>query len=86
MSANACTDKEGLGGVGVFGGEAGGFMGIIHESRLDPTFGLKALDGCGIFPVATTGWDGCSTFSHPQTSGLSSLELALVHRVPWGHL
>ena len=31
-SANACTGKEGLGEVGVFGGEAGGFMGIIRES------------------------------------------------------
>ena len=31
-SANACTGKEGLGGVGVFGGETGGFMGIIWGS------------------------------------------------------
>ena len=30
MSANACTSEEGLGGVGVFGGETGGFMGIIQ--------------------------------------------------------
>ena len=29
MSANACTGEEGLGGMGVFGGEARGSMGII---------------------------------------------------------
>ena len=32
MSTNACAGKEGLGGGGVLGGEAGGFMGIIWES------------------------------------------------------
>ena len=32
MSANAHTGEEGLGGVGVFGGETGGFMGIIWGS------------------------------------------------------
>ena len=32
MSTNACTGKEGLGGVGVFSGEAGDFLGIIQES------------------------------------------------------
>ena len=32
MSANACTGEEGLGGVGVFGGEAGGFAGMIWGS------------------------------------------------------
>ena len=31
-SANACAGEEGLGGVGVLGGETGGFMGIIWES------------------------------------------------------
>ena len=31
-STNACAGKEGLGGVGVLGGEAGGFIGIIRES------------------------------------------------------
>ena len=66
MSANACTGEEGLGGVGVFIGETGGSMGIIQESWLDPTFSLEALDGWGISLVATTGWDGCSTFSHPK--------------------
>ena len=30
MSANACTGEEDLGGVGVFGGEAGGFIGTVH--------------------------------------------------------
>ena len=30
--ANACTGEEGLGGVGVFGGEARGSMGVIQES------------------------------------------------------
>ena len=32
MSANACTGKEGLGGVEVFSGEAGGFTGTIQGS------------------------------------------------------
>ena len=32
MSANACTGEEGLGGVGVFSGEAGGFAGTIQGS------------------------------------------------------
>ena len=40
--------------------------------RLDPTFGLEALDGWGISLVATTGWDGCSTFSHPINFGALS--------------
>ena len=31
-SANACTGEEGLGGVGVFSGEAGGFIGTIQGS------------------------------------------------------
>ena len=31
-SANACTGEEGLGGVGVFSRETGGFMGIIWGS------------------------------------------------------
>ena len=32
MSVNACTGEEGLGGVGVFGGEAGGFTCMIQGS------------------------------------------------------
>ena len=72
MSANACAGEEGLGGVGILGGEAGGFMGIIRESWLDPTFSLEALVGWGISPAATTGWDGCSTFSHPKNFGAFS--------------
>ena len=86
MSANACAGEEGLGGVGVLGGEDGGFMGIIWESWLDPTFGLEALDGWGISLVATTGWDGCSTFSHPKNFGALLSRVALAHRAPWGHL
>ena len=66
MRANACTGEEGLGGVGVFGWETGGCMGIIWESWLDPTFGFEVLDGWGISPAATTGQDGCRTFSHPK--------------------
>ena len=31
-SANACTGKEGLGGVGVLGGDAGGFTGTLQGS------------------------------------------------------
>ena len=69
MSTNACGSKEGLGGVGVLGGQDGGFMGIIWESWLDPTFGLEVLVSWGISLVATTGWDGCSTFSHPRNFG-----------------
>ena len=71
-STSACTGEEGLGGVGVLGGEAGGFMGINQESQLDPTFSLKALDGWGISLAATTGQDGCSTFSHPINLGALS--------------
>ena len=84
MSANACTVEEGLGGVGVFSGEARGFTGTVWGSWIDPTFGLKALDGWGISPAATTGQDGCRTFSHPKTLGLSFPRLTLVCRVPWG--
>ena len=32
MTANACTGKEGLDGVGVFDREAGGFTGIVQGS------------------------------------------------------
>ena len=32
MSANACTGKEGLSGVGVLGGDAGGFTGTLWGS------------------------------------------------------
>ena len=32
MSASACGGEEGSGGVGVLGGEAGCFIGIIRES------------------------------------------------------
>ena len=32
MGTKACAVKEGLGGVGVLSGEAGGFMGIIWKS------------------------------------------------------
>ena len=32
MSANACTGKGGFGWVAVFGGEAGGFTGMIWGS------------------------------------------------------
>ena len=86
MSANACTGKEDLGVVGVFGGETGGYMGFIGGSRLDPTFGLKTLDGLGISPVATTGWDGCRTFSPPQKLWAPSfLGLAPAQRAPQGH-
>ena len=31
-SANACTSEEHLGGVGVFGGEAGGFTSTVQEN------------------------------------------------------
>ena len=40
-------------------------MGIIWESWLDPTFSLGVLVGRGISLAATTGQDGCNTFSHP---------------------
>ena len=69
MSANACTSEEGLGGMGVLGGETGGFMGFIWGSWLDPTLGFMILDGWGISPAATTGQDGCGTFSHPKNFG-----------------
>ena len=32
MSANACTGEEDLGGVGVFGGEARGFISAVQGS------------------------------------------------------
>ena len=69
MSAKAWVNGEGWGGVGVLGGETGGFIGIILESWLDPTFSLGVLVGWGISPAATTGWDGCNTFSHPKNFG-----------------
>ena len=47
-------------------------MGIIWESWFDPTFSLKVLVGWGISLVATTGQDGCSTFSHPKNFGAFS--------------
>ena len=72
MSANACIGKEGLGGMWGLSGEAGGFMGIIWESWLDPTFGLEDLVGWGISLAATTGQDGCNTFSHPKNFGALS--------------
>ena len=69
-TANACTGEEGLDGVGVFNREAGAFTGTVQGSWIGPTFGLEALDGWEISPVATTGWDGCRTFSNPKNFGL----------------
>ena len=68
-SANACTGEEGLGGMEVLSGEARGFTGTVWGGWIDPTFGLEALDGWGISPAATTGWNGCRTFSHPKNFG-----------------
>ena len=44
-------------------------MDIIRGICLTSTIGLGVLVGQGISPVATTGWDGCSTFSHPTNFG-----------------
>ena len=35
-------------------------------------FQPQGLGWLGISLVATTGWDGCSTFSHPQNFGAFS--------------
>ena len=51
------------------GGEAGSFTGTAQGSQIGLTLGLKALDGLGISPVATTGQDGWRTFSHPKNFG-----------------
>ena len=50
-------------------------MGIIQGICFAPTFSLGVLVSQGISPVATTGWDGCNTFSHPANFGalLSSI-------------
>ena len=68
-SAKACVDGEGWGGVGVLEGETGSFIGFILERWLDPTFSLRILVSWGISQVATTGQEGCITFSHPKNSG-----------------
>ena len=44
-------------------------MGIIWEIWLDSTFSLGVLVGQRISPAATTGQDGCNTFSHPTDFG-----------------
>ena len=44
---------------------------------------LRPWNGWGISLVATTGQDGCRTFSHPINFGALSLELALAYSVPW---
>ena len=72
MSAKACVAGECWGGVGVLGGEISGFIGIIWENWLDPTFSLQVLVGLGMSPAATTGQDGCNTFSYPKNFGALS--------------
>ena len=69
ISTKACASREGWGEVGTFGGETGGLAGIIWEIWLNPTFSLGVLVSWGISPVATTGWYGCNTFSHPVNFG-----------------
>ena len=69
MSTKACVNGQGWSGVGALGRETGGFMGIIWETCLDPTFNLGVLVGWGISPAATTSQDGCNTFSHPANFG-----------------
>ena len=71
-NTKAWVGGEGWGGVGVLRGETGCFIGIIWESWLYPTFSLGVLVGWGISLVATTGWDGYSTFSHPKNFGAFS--------------
>ena len=44
-------------------------MGITQEIWFDPTFSLGVLVGQGMSPAATTGRDGCNTFSHPANFG-----------------
>ena len=40
-TANACTGKEGFGGVGVFDGEAGSFTGTVWGAELVPLLALR---------------------------------------------
>ena len=49
-SAKACTGGEGWGGVEVLRGETGGFIGIIWESWLNPTFSLRGPGQLGDIP------------------------------------
>ena len=72
-SVNAFAGGEGSGREGYFGRRIGDFTGIIRESWWDLPLSLKVQVGWGISPVATTGRDGCSTFSHPTNFGALSL-------------
>ena len=85
MTANACTGKEGLDGVGVSDRGAGGFAGLAWGAELvlllasrpwmvgrSPQQPPLVRRDAGFFPT-------------PRTLDFSSLQLALVHRVPWGH-
>ena len=64
------TGKKGFDGVGAFcwvvrvlDGSAWG------TSTTCSSLSLEHLDGWGICPAATTGHDGCKTFSHPRNLG-----------------
>ena len=69
-------------------GDSGGVVIISHLQNLCP--GLP--DGQGICPTATTGWDGCSTFSQlgnlegflSAASSLAAFVVACTSGVPAG--
>ena len=72
-SANALAGGEGSGGEGAFGRWVRDLTGVICESWWDLPLSLKVRVGWGISPVVITGWDGCSTLSHPTNFGVLSL-------------
>ena len=72
-SANALAGGEGSGREGAFGRWIGDLTGVICESWQDLPLSLKVQVGWGVSLVVITGWDGCSTLSHPTNFGVLSL-------------
>ena len=70
---NALAGGEGSGWEGTFGRCIRDLTGVICESWQDLPLSLKVWVGWGVSPAVITGWDGCSTLSHPANFRVLSL-------------
>ena len=71
LNANALAGRGDASGDEAFDRQSGRLIGIIRASCWDISFNFGLMAGWGISPVANTGWDGHSTFSHLAYFGVS---------------
>ena len=85
MTANACTCEEGLNGVGVSNRGAGGFAGPAWGAELVLLLASRPwMVGRSPHWPPLVGRDA-GFLPTPRSLDFSSPQLALVHRVSWGH-